>query len=130
MNILSPIVVVWWLRESAKNVDFTTYSSAEKVVGYWTDGSPIYRRNFSGNFQAGTSRQIIKAGVNCSKITNYGGSFSYNEENDYAVPLSINASGQPNYYFTARVDSDNLEFAHGGAGGGRGSYDVWVEYLK
>lgn len=35
--------------------DRNTYSTDEKIIGYWIDGKPIYRRVISGVYQSGTT---------------------------------------------------------------------------
>lgn len=40
---------------AAKNIDFTEYSTTEKVVGTWIDGKPIYRRVVDSGVKTGSN---------------------------------------------------------------------------
>ena len=65
----------------ANNIDFTTFNASTPVqVGTWVDGSPIYRKTFTGNLSGSTNRVAFPLGVIGATVLGYDGAVT--SEND------------------------------------------------
>lgn len=125
----------------SNNVDYATYSTEEKLVGRWIDGSPIYRKTYTGTVSVTANQRqniVLESAATCEvdTLVNVGGYMttgtgSYGKN---AIPFSeTNSSGTPTEWCEAYVVADTGElravrWSSNNRSGLR--YAIWVEYTK
>lgn len=77
---------------TAKNVDFTTYSTDEEVVGTWIDGRTIYRKTIdTGQLPNNTNKSVNHNISNIRRVIMLEG-YAYRSSNNTCAPLPYAAT--------------------------------------
>ena len=64
---------MWLWRWLTGNIDFTTFSETEQVVGVWTNGKTIYRRVVDSGALTGDSNILYDAFTGASELISTNG---------------------------------------------------------
>lgn len=64
---------------------FNTYSTDEKLIGFWIDGKPLYRKILTGTITSSVDSYYSLSGINYDIITNIKVLVN---KSDYVVDLS------------------------------------------
>ena len=101
------------------------YSTDEQIIGTWIDGSPIYRKVFTGTFTQ-TSTDVVIGNIPSSRVVNIYGSVK-NSSNEY-LPLNFIVQISNLFYYIhtlARSNGDVCIWSDWA-----GPYNCIVEYIK
>lgn len=103
------------------------YSTTEKPVGTWSDGSTIYRQVLSGTTPAGTSSALVS---NVDKLIGQHIVVKRNGVNQYH-PLSPAMDGyDANHAFPLFLESSSIKLYISNTNYQNQSYYGWIEYTK
>lgn len=112
--------------------DRDVYTTAEQVVGQWTDGKPIYRRVFSGtitNTANTRANATLWSGSPINKVISTGGWIRYSTAGITCIPHGEGAGEYRFIYVQDGTNNLNLAVLSASAYTNR-PYEVWVEYTK
>lgn len=125
---------------SSPNVDFTTYSTEEQVVGKWINGKTIYRKCYTGTITITANTRVnadLEANSSIEDIISVGGYMGYSSnipKGRNSIPSAEgNTQGMvTNYSMVYLVaDSNTLRLTRfSSTDRGAQPYAVWVEYTK
>ena len=114
----------------SSNIDFTTYTEDEQLVGTWIDGSKIYRKSYSGTYSRtlGTvSNTVLESSKNVILI-GVGGALEY--ESTGWVPISYCESNDDFAYIYIQSSTHDVVLRQKGKTASNLRYKVWIEYIK
>ena len=78
------------------------YSTSEKMIGYWIDGKPLYRKviNFGGLPNA-TSKSVAHDILNLKRVVKMQG-YAYSSQSGFDIPIPYTSNG---YLISLRCDN-------------------------
>ena len=106
------------------DINKSTYSNTEKIIGKWIDGKPLYRRTFKGVTSSGEYTTLTADyNSNTIRVTKvYGGI-----QGDYGTQVGCYVNN--NYYSGLFIHIDELQLYCGNSLKGK-EYNVTIEFTK
>lgn len=109
--------------------DMNEYSTSEKIVGKWVDGSNLYQRTFTGTTGTGDSTTV----ASFSKyyhVRSWNGGFTQDSTNNIDVPIVYCFGTDATHdYMTPVTENGSIKLFYGSNNTGK-SYWLTVQYTK
>lgn len=98
---------VYGIQQGSKTVNYHEYSTDEKVIGKWIDGSTLYEKTIDlGNLPNNTTKNVVHSISNLDKVINIFGS-GFNSSLKFPLPY-VNADEVINSV-QIQITSTNIE---------------------
>lgn len=109
----------------------TDYSTDEKIIGTWIDGSPVYQKTVSCGALLDTNEKMVAHGIsNISRVIHWFGYSCNSAGTSYIVIPNAGNAGQTNTTIKCYVDTTNIYMTTAWNATGQTESYVTLQYTK
>lgn len=106
------------------------YSEEERVIGYWIDGKPLYRRIISGTSPNSNTTVAIPLDIPNAENAHLVYGYITNIGNNYKFPLNYWRTSSDSAFFVVADDGTSIVLGIAGAGLYNSKYYAEIRYTK